>query len=118
MKTDSTVIFTALDELAAQLDTATVHELIDVYSVNSSRQMEKISLGFKAGDLNAVRSEAHSLKSSSASLGAADLSRICFTLEKISALDHAALECLTQARALHSEAVHAMQAWKRTPPKT
>lgn len=105
-------IFTMLDLLGEQLGKDTVAELIAVYTSNSTDQLAKMTAALGAGDLPALSRLAHSLKSSSANLGASALQAACMKLEKSSAVDGATPELLESIRQLHAEAVAAMVSWK------
>lgn len=57
--------------------------LINTYLSTSEKIVEDLVAAAKSGDLKNMGEIAHSLKSSSASLGAIRLSEMCFELEKI-----------------------------------
>ncbi|MFQ5857786.1 MAG: Hpt domain-containing protein, partial [Anaerolineae bacterium] len=72
---------------------ALVAELIDVFLEDTPRLVAALREGVVAGDVGAVERAAHTMKSSSASLGAMTLSTLCKELEAIGragALDGAA----------------------------
>ena len=56
-------------------------DLLDTYLDESSSLVNAIQEGIRAGDLGSVMRPAHSLKSSSASIGAMRLSKLCADLE-------------------------------------
>ena len=56
-------------------------EMLDTFFEDSPRQLEAARAGLAAGDAEAVRRAAHSLKSNSASFGAMPLSRMSKVLE-------------------------------------
>jgi len=59
-----------------------VNELIDSYLEGSDVLIHDLSLALDEQDSDKLERAAHSLKSSSASLGAEELSKLCFELEK------------------------------------
>ncbi len=58
-------------------------ELVQVYLKDAPTHLARISTSIPAGDANSLREAAHSLKSSSANLGAIGLSELARTLEAI-----------------------------------
>jgi HPt (histidine-containing phosphotransfer) domain-containing protein len=87
-------------------------ELIEVYTENSATQILKINQAAARGDLKEVSAQAHSLKSSSANMGAMELSEVCLHLEKAKAIDSTALVWVKNAEILREQAVTAMNEWK------
>lgn len=73
-----------LDELrrATGGDDAFVKELIGTYLADGAELVETIATALQAGDGAAVVRPAHTLKSSSASLGAMRLAQVCRSLEE------------------------------------
>ena len=69
--------------------------LLEAFEGDSRRQLQAIAEGVRAGDGDLVRRTAHSLKSSSANLGAMRLSALCRDLEESGRIEH-----LEEARAL------------------
>lgn len=61
---------------------AVVNELLDLFMTDSPQLLETARIGLAEGDLEAVRVSAHTLKSSSASLGALRLSQLSLMLEQ------------------------------------
>jgi len=72
-----------LEELCASVDgdTGFVRDLIEAYLADSAAQLEAIHGALAAGDAEALVRPAHTLKSSSATVGAMDLSAHARTLE-------------------------------------
>jgi HPt (histidine-containing phosphotransfer) domain-containing protein len=72
-----------LEELRASVggDTAFVNDLIEAYLADSAGQLERIDAALAADDAKALVRPAHTLKSSSATVGAMDLSSLARTLE-------------------------------------
>jgi HPt (histidine-containing phosphotransfer) domain-containing protein len=72
-----------LEELRASVggDTGFVRDLIDAYVTDSAGQLEAIEEALAADDAEALVRPAHTLKSSSATVGAMDLSSLARTLE-------------------------------------
>jgi HPt (histidine-containing phosphotransfer) domain-containing protein len=72
-----------LEELQASVggDRGFVGDLIDAYVADSAGQLEAIEAALAAGDAEALVRPAHTLKSSSATVGAMDLSSLARTLE-------------------------------------
>ncbi len=72
-----------LQELQASVggDRGFVRDLIDAYVTDSAGQLEAIEAALAAGDAEALVRPAHTLKSSSATVGAMDLSSLARTLE-------------------------------------
>ena len=56
-------------------------DLLDTYIEESTGLVQSVSNGVATGDLESVLRPAHSLKSSSASIGAMQLSKLCADLE-------------------------------------
>jgi HPt (histidine-containing phosphotransfer) domain-containing protein len=74
----------ALDDLVATTggDRAFLAELIDAYFEDSASLLPAMRQALTAGSAEQLRLAAHSLKSSSASLGADDLAGLCRELEE------------------------------------
>ena len=70
-----------LDELAATTDPEFVGELIDAYLEESPALIAKMSATAEVGQADEFTRAAHSLKSSSASVGASELSEMARALE-------------------------------------
>jgi PAS domain S-box-containing protein len=58
-----------------------VVNLIDLFVETAKQSMEKIRIAGESADLKALSAEAHTLKSSSANLGAREFSQICLKIE-------------------------------------
>lgn len=56
-------------------------KIVSMFELNTPGLIESIETGFAAGDAEAIRAAAHSLKSSAAYVGASELSALCKTLE-------------------------------------
>jgi len=68
-----------------------VHRVLSTYQASVLRLCAQIGEALTSGDLSQVRMVAHTLKSSSASVGALQLSRLCATVERMvreSSLEH------------------------------
>lgn len=59
-----------------------VHRVLSTYRQSLARLQQQISGGLDATDLSTVRIGAHTLKSSSASIGALELSSLCAAVEQ------------------------------------
>lgn len=72
-----------LEELHASVegDTGFVRDLIEAYLVDSAEQLEAIESALGAEDAEALVRPAHTLKSSSATVGAMEVSALARTLE-------------------------------------
>jgi HPt (histidine-containing phosphotransfer) domain-containing protein len=73
--------FQALVEMVGPDMPEVLIDLLDTYLEESSGLVNTIRSGTQAGDLASVLRPAHSLKSSSASIGAMRLSKLCADLE-------------------------------------
>jgi len=73
-----------LEELQASVegDIGFVRDLVDAYVSDSAEQVSGIEAALAAGDAEALVRPAHTLKSSSATLGAIELSATARTLEQ------------------------------------
>jgi len=60
-----------------------LEEVVDIYLTNFDDLMHTIAEGVKTLDLDTVRMAAHSLKSSSANLGATEFADVCAKLEEV-----------------------------------
>ena len=73
----------ALDELRSlDSDGKLLADVAAMYFVDGARLVEALRVGVRAGDVDAVFNAAHTLKSSSAFLGATDVSTRSFRIEK------------------------------------
>jgi len=107
-------IFTMLNQLMAQLDRDSVVELLELYFENSRKHLDAIETAVEKNDLKFLSFEAHGLKSSSANLGAAELSQICLKIEKSTRIDQETTERVQELRRLFDETQGIMQDWKLT----
>ncbi|MGH9157792.1 MAG: Hpt domain-containing protein [Acidimicrobiales bacterium] len=71
-----------LDELVEDIGPEDVTELLDLYLADAPVQLDSARAGVAAGDPEQVARAAHTLKSTSAMLGAAALSAVCQDLEE------------------------------------
>lgn len=72
----------SLIEMFGDDDMEAVIDLLDTFLSESQKQVNAIRTSFDAGDIITLHRMAHSLKSSSATFGAARLSAACARLEK------------------------------------
>ena len=75
----------ALDLLVEMIgpdEPAAVLDLLDTYIADSTVQVADLQRAFATGDLKNTHRLAHSMKSSSATFGALELSKYCETLEQ------------------------------------
>lgn len=75
-------ILNELRELGGEDDPALIGELIEIFLSDAPQRLEEIAKGLSRGDLQSVERAAHTLKSSSANIGAIGLSRICREMEE------------------------------------
>jgi HPt (histidine-containing phosphotransfer) domain-containing protein len=76
---DQPTLDALLDSLGG--DTEFMAELIDTYVGDAPVQVDGLKAGLAAGEAEAIMGHAHTLKSSSASLGALELAERCRQLE-------------------------------------
>jgi HPt (histidine-containing phosphotransfer) domain-containing protein len=62
-------------------DPGLLQELIDLFLGDAPRRIDEMHLGLREGDFSLMQRSAHTLKSSSANLGATRLSQVCKDLE-------------------------------------
>ncbi len=114
--TDETPILDeqVLDELRASVggDDAFVADLAATYVEEGSRQVAEVEAAGAAGDTEAIVRPAHSLKSSSASLGAARMARISRQIESAGREGRrdALAQLVADARRTWDETVHELRA--------
>ena len=105
---------TVLDELLASVegDRSFVAQLVETYVGDGATQLDQIDAAVASGDPEALIRPAHTLKSSSATVGAARLADLAGTLEQHArdgrSGDPASADAL---RAAWTEATAALQAW-------
>ena len=114
--TDNIIDRVVLDGLLESFggDMEFLGEMLDTFFDDSPRQLEAARAGLAAGDIEAVRRAAHSLKSNCANFGALALSAQCRELEmlaKSGALEGGA-ELLTQITAGYEQVHAALEAIK------
>ena len=114
MQEDNIIDRTVLDGLLESFggDMEFLGEMLDTFSEDSPRRLEAARTGLAAGDAEAVRRAAHSLKSNCASFGAMALSTQCKELEmlaKTGTLDGGA-ELLARIAAGYEQAHAALDA--------
>ena len=71
-----------LRELGGEDDPGLILELIGIFLEDAPQRMDEISRGLATGDLKLLERAAHTLKSSSANIGAVGLSKICKQMEE------------------------------------
>lgn len=105
-------VIESLRELGGDGDDSLFRELLELYLDDSTKQLKRLEQSLASGDLKVAERIAHTLKSSSANLGAVAMSRICLEMEmcgrKQSMEDMCAL--LDTTRAEHRRAVEALSA--------
>ncbi len=78
-------------------------ELVDLYIEDSTVRLAEVQGGFQEKDTEIVSRAVHALKSSSANMGAMELSQICADLEGIENGDELTSELLTKLEGMHAE---------------
>ncbi|HVS17560.1 MAG TPA: Hpt domain-containing protein [Planctomycetota bacterium] len=58
-------------------------ELIDLFVEDAAAQLQSMQSALAAGDVKTIERAAHTLKSSSANIGASRMSGICFEIERL-----------------------------------
>ena len=58
-------------------------ELIDLFVEDAASQLRSMQSALETGDIKSLERAAHTLKSSSANIGASRMSGICFEIEKL-----------------------------------
>lgn len=71
-----------LAELGGDDDPGLLLELIDLFLDDAPRCLEEMQRGLSTGDVKLLERAAHTLKSSSANLGARTLSTLCLRMEE------------------------------------
>jgi HPt (histidine-containing phosphotransfer) domain-containing protein len=74
-------VIAALRELGGDGDDCLFRELLDLYVDDSTSQLRRLEESLRSGDLKVAERIAHTLKSSSANLGAMTLSNLCMQME-------------------------------------
>jgi HPt (histidine-containing phosphotransfer) domain-containing protein len=75
-------VIQSLRELGGDDDPGLVAELIDLFLQDAPARMAEVADGLGSGDFQLLERAAHTLKSSSANIGAQGLSALCFEIEK------------------------------------
>lgn len=102
--------FQALVEMVGPDEPEVLIDLIDTYLVESSGLVNTIREGSSSGDLASMLRPAHSLKSSSASIGAMRLSKLCADLESFLRGSLPGLDVSGQVRQIDNEFVRVQSA--------
>jgi HPt (histidine-containing phosphotransfer) domain-containing protein len=111
-----------LEELAASVggDRTFVVELIEAYLNDSAAQLEAVEAAVAAGDAAALVRPAHTLKSSSATLGAQHVASQARALEMAGrggSIDEEARNVASTLRASWEETSAALRAWTGKAPR-
>jgi CheY-like chemotaxis protein len=107
-----------LRELEASGNPDLVRRLIDLYLHDAPQLIEKLKKGVEAGDAKAIGEAAHTLKSTSANLGARELATVCAALQ-----DAGRSELCEQARSIFKRVeplyarVQTALAAEKSPPR-
>jgi HPt (histidine-containing phosphotransfer) domain-containing protein len=72
-----------LRELGGTDDPGLIAELIEIFLIDAPLRLQEISQALDRGDLKIVERAAHTLKSSSANIGATGLSKLCTEMEQV-----------------------------------
>ncbi|HBB96473.1 MAG TPA: hypothetical protein DC054_13885 [Blastocatellia bacterium] len=105
-----TSVLLSLENAQADGETDLIVELIDLYLDESARRLAAMSSWFEKSDVLSLRREAHSLKGSSATLGAAGTAELCQAIEKTTE-DGPSQAVGRLLIALHQEAARAREAF-------
>ena len=95
---DTTLLWECCEVMDTDDAIATVLELIALYLDDAVVQRDRIQIAIAQKDGDQLRRAAHTLKSSSRSLGAAALGELCETLEEHAIAHRLALASLQQGR--------------------
>jgi HPt (histidine-containing phosphotransfer) domain-containing protein len=71
------IVIQGLRDLGGEDEPGLLAELIDIFLEDAPQRMKDITEGLAGGDFGRVERGAHTLKSSSANIGALDLSDVC-----------------------------------------
>jgi HPt (histidine-containing phosphotransfer) domain-containing protein len=75
-------VIEGLKALGGEGDPGLMEELIDLFLADAPARMEEVARGLEHADWELLERAAHTLKSSSANMGARALSKICFEIER------------------------------------
>lgn len=78
-------------------------ELVDLYLEDSVVRVNEARDGFQASDAEQVSRAVHALKSSSANMGALELSQLCANLESIGTSEELTPDLLSKLESMHAE---------------
>ena len=92
-----------LVEMIGPDEPAAVLDLLDTYIADSTLQVADLQRAFAGGDLKNTHRLAHSMKSSSATFGALELSKYCETLEHSAKGDCAGGPCAEELQRVVEE---------------
>jgi HPt (histidine-containing phosphotransfer) domain-containing protein len=81
--TPTNPLLTRLQELVQETDSEFVNELIDIYLIETPKQIQAITEALTAQIFPALMIAAHTLKGSSLNLGAKPLGALCLKLEEL-----------------------------------
>ena len=103
---------TVLDVLDRDLGAAAVRDIIDAYLRDSPERIAALQAALAAGDAERVTREAHSLKSSSATVGATELAAIAEQLEHAATpgLADGMVQQVAEIARLHAQAAPELEA--------
>ena len=74
-------VIQSLRELSVAMESALLHDLIELYHAEGQQYVSRMLLGVETGDLHQIKTASHSLKSASANLGAFEVANVCQKLE-------------------------------------
>jgi signal transduction histidine kinase/CheY-like chemotaxis protein/HPt (histidine-containing phosphotransfer) domain-containing protein len=75
-------VIESLRELGGEEDSGLLMELIELFLADAPKHVQAMTEALESGDVEALERAAHTLKSSSANLGALGLSRLCLEIEQ------------------------------------
>ena len=73
----------ALRELGGDDDPGLFDEVVELFLTDTKNNVAKLVAAFESRDAHALQRVAHTMKSSSANVGALRLSKLCFEIEKL-----------------------------------
>jgi HPt (histidine-containing phosphotransfer) domain-containing protein len=100
-----------LVEMIGPDEPAAVLDLLDTYLADSARQVADLEAAYAAGDYKNLHRFAHSMKSTSATFGALELSKYCERLERAAKEECKSGDCerqLGHVRDEHTRVVEAL----------